>query len=331
MEHIGGKARTQIEMISLEELVEADSPARQIERFVEGMDTTYFERSEVKRTGRPPYNPKDMLKLYIYGMDNGIISSRKLERECKRNNEVRWLINGLKPESTTICAFRQENAENLARFFNEFSRKLAEAGYIEGKVVAIDGTKIRANNSKRNNFSGDKIDRHIKYIDEKIAEYLNEVDRNDKIEELTRRKEKYGLFKKRIENGEVSEVSATDPDSRLMKASNNGTDVSYNVQTAVDSKHKLVAGVRVTNEPNDQNQLYKTAKAVKDNLKLKEMIVPADKGYYSTGDFKACHDDGIMTVVAKPEDIAQRKKYSANRILTMMRSGTGTLALPAAF
>jgi len=313
MGHLSGKSRNQIEMYCLEEAVAADSPARQIDGFVESADTSYFERSEAQSTGRPPYSPKDMLKLYIYGMDNGIVSSRKLERECRRNIEVKWLINGLTPESSTICAFRQENAENLARFFNEFSRKLAKDGYIDGKVVAIDGTKIRANNSKRNNFPAGKLDDRIEEIDKKIALYMNDLDKNDRLEELEERKEKYKLFRERIKSGEATEVSTTDPDSRLMKQSNHGMDVSYNVQAAVDSKHKLVAGVLVTNSPADQGQLYSVAKEVKDNLGLKEMIVPADKGYYDTEDFKACHDDNITTVVAKPEEpdkgIYQKAKF----------------------
>ena len=302
MGHKSGKRRDQLEIISLEGLVGEDSAARQIDKLIDESDTSYFERAKVKQTGRPPYNPKDMLKLYIYGMENGIVSSRKLERECKRNIELMWLINGLKPEASTICSFRQENAENLKRFFNEFCRSLAKAGYIDGKVVGIDGTKIRANNSKRNNFSVGKLDRHIEYIEKKLTEYMGEVDKNDRIEELQERKKKYELFKKRIESGEVSEVSTVDPDSRLMKQGNNGSDVSYNVQAAVDSKHKLVIGVLVTNEPNDQGQLHKTAKAVKDNLELQAMTATADKGYYKTEDFKDCHKDNITTIVAKPED-----------------------------
>jgi IS5 family transposase len=233
-------------------------------------------------------------------MDNGIVSSRKLDRECKRNIEVMWLLNGLTPDDKTICNFRRENAEHITRFFNEFCVTLAKAGYIDGKIVGVDGTKIRANNSKRNNYSAKKLDRHIAYIDKKIAEYLNELDKNDKITELEERKAKYNDYKASIERGEVTEVSTTDPDSRLMMQGNNGTDVSYNVQAAVDSKHKLVAGIMVTNEPNDQGQLSKVSKAVKDNLGVETMIVPADKGYYDTNDIKACHDEGITTLVARP-------------------------------
>ena len=301
MGHVIGKDREQIELLCLDELVEPDSSARQIDKLVDETDTSYFEKSEAKGTGRSAYDPKDILKLHIYGFEGGVYSSRRLERECKRNIEVMWLLKGLQPDDKTICNFRRENAENLARFFNTFCMKLAKAGYIDGKVVAIDGTKIRANNSKRNNFSKKKLDRQIEHINDKLTEYIQELDKNDKIDELQKRKAKYESYKKQIESGDVSEVSTTDPDSRLMKQGNGGADVSYNVQTAVDGKHKLIAGVMVTNAPNDQGQLYKVAKSVKDNLELEKMIVPADKGYYDTDDFKDCEDDNITPIVAKPE------------------------------
>ena len=308
MGHVVGTSRNQIEILSLDEMVKADSPARQIDRLIDEANTSYFEKSETKATGRRPFNPKDMLKLFVYGMDNGVQSSRKLERECKRNIEVMWLLNGLQPDDKTICNFRRENAENIARFFDEFCVTLAKAGYIDGKVVAIDGTKIRADNSKRNNFSAKKLDRHIEYINKKLAEYMRELDKNDRIAELEERKAKYEFFKERIESGKVTEVSTTDPDARLMKQGNDGVDVSYNIETAVDGKNKLVTGVMVTNEPNDQGQLSKLAKAVKENLGLKEMAVPVDKGFYDTEDIKECHGAGITTIIAKPDEgIAFRK------------------------
>ena len=300
--HKAGKSREQISIRCLEDMVDLDSPARQIDKVVDECDTGYFVKSMPKQTGCPPFNPKDMLKLLIYGMDKGVNSTRKLARECRINVEAMWLLNELKPDSTTIRNFRRENAESLIQFYNEYTKTLYEKGYIDGKIVAIDGTKIRANNSKRNNFTGNKLDRHIEYIDKRLAEYLNEVDKNDRVEELEERKAKYKSFKERIQSGEVTEVSTTDSDSRLMRQGNNGIDVSYNVQAAVDGKHKLVAGIIVTNEPNDQGQLSKVASSVKENLGLKEMTVAADKGYYKIEDFKDCRDNNITTIVAKPEE-----------------------------
>jgi len=298
MGHIVGKSRGQIEMLCLDEMVDKGSPARQIDKFIDNANTSFFEKTRTKSTGRSPFNPKDLLKLFVYGMDNGVTSSRKLERECKCNIEVMWLLNGLAPDDRTICNFRRENAENMVRFFNEFAVTLAKEGYIDGKILAVDGTKIRANNSRRKNYSAKKLDRHIEYINERIAKYLSDVDKNDKIEELEARKARYELYKERIRSGEASEVSTTDPDSRLMKVANNGMEICYNIQTAVDGKNKLIAGALVTNEANDQCQLYKVIGSVKKNLMLDSATVLADKGYYNIEDFKNCNGDNILTIVA---------------------------------
>ena len=316
MGHILGKDREQVKFLCLEEMVEADSPARQIDRLVDETDTSYFVKSEPNEMGRPPYDPKDLLKLHIYGYENRAYSSRLMKRECRCNIEAMWLMKGLQPDDKTICNFRRDNAEQIKRFFNEYCQRLAEDGYIDGKIVAIDGTKIRANNSKRNNYSQNKLNNRIGRLDERISGlrerlgvYLDEIEKNDKLDELEERKTKYEGYKERIEGGEVSEVSTTDPDSRLMRQGNGGADVSYNVQTAVDGKYKLVAGFMVTNEPNDQGQLYKVAKSVKDNLGLESMTVPADKGYYDTDDIKACEDDNIITIAAKPEDKGPKDEF----------------------
>ena len=144
MNYVKGNSREQIKILCIDELVSRDSFARIIDDFVDNMDTSYFEKSQLNHTGRPPYNPKDMLKLYIYGIENGISSSRKLERECSRNIELMWLMNELVPENKTISNFRKDNAEKLVRFFGEFCCVLKENGYIDGKIMALDGTKIRA-------------------------------------------------------------------------------------------------------------------------------------------------------------------------------------------
>lgn len=309
MEHKSGSNREQITMSSLEELVEGKSAARFIDKFVNSADTSYFEKAVVKSTGRPPYNPKDMLKLYIYGMENGIISSRKLERECKRNIELMWLLNKLTPESKTICNFRRDNKDNLVRFFREFCVTLVKAGHIDGKLMAIDGTKIRANNSKRNNFSAKKLDRHIDYINEKIALYLKDIENADKLAEYEDRKAKYKEFKDIIESGEVNEVSTTDPDARLMSAGNNGVDVSYNIQSVVDSKNKMICGMAVTTNAADFGQLGEVMPVVKEELGLEEVTVLADKGYYKTEDFYICEQNNITTIVAKNDD-AERNIFA---------------------
>jgi transposase len=312
MHHVWGKDRNQVTMRCLEEMVAADSSARQIDKFVDASDTTYFEKAKIKDTGRPPYDPKDMLKLYLYGMENGILSSRKLERECTRNIELMWLLNELTPESKTICNFRRDNIHNLVKFFKQFCLSLTKAGFIDGKLMALDGTKIRANNSKRNNFNKKKIDKHIDYIDQKIAQYLDDLDKADKLEELQERKAKYEDLKEQLsENEAINEISTTDPDARLMSVSNNGVEVSYNVQSVVDAKNKLIADMAVTNNAADAGQLAEVMVEVKSDLGIEEICVLADKGYYKTEDFKVCEDNNITTIVAK-NDKPERDTYDVD-------------------
>ena len=307
--HTIGISRKQVRLASWEDFVPADSPARQIDRFVDEMDTSYFLFSSHDTVGRRPYNPKDMLKLFLYGNDKGVFSSRKLERECRENVIVFWLLNGLQPESKTICNFRRNNAENLNRFFSEFARKLVRDGYIDGKVVGLDGTKIRANNSGNNNFNLKRVTAKIEKAEKQIADYMSEVDKNDKLDGLVSKHEKLVSIKQRIENGET-EVSTTDPDSRMMKMPNGGKNVCHNVQSAVDSKNKMIAGFKVVSNQNDQGLLHSVAKEVKENLGLKKMMVTADTGYFDADEIEKCHLDNIETLITALEPHKNSELYT---------------------
>lgn len=321
MHYVQGKDRNQLQIMrSLDECVGENNVVRVIDAFVDNLDVKAlgFANSSLKNEGRPPYSPKDMLKLYIYGMENGITSSRKLEKECSRNMELMWLVSEIQPENKTICTFRKHNAKPLKEMFKSFCRMLKGWNMIDGKVMAIDGTKIRANNSKRNNYSLKKLERSLKYIDEKIAKYMTEIEQNDidessqkqftkeqiqkKIIELNSRKAEYCGYKERIESGEATEISTTDPDARLMSVNNNGVEVSYNVQSVVDSTNKLIAGMDITSCAADAGQLGEVMPKVKAELELESITVLADKGYYKTDDFKTCEDNNITTVVAKQNE-----------------------------
>jgi len=181
--------------------------------------------------------------------------------------------------------------------------------------VAIDGSKFRACNSKRNNYNAKKLDKHIKYIDEKIDNYLNELDTEDnletsdrkpssdeikkKIQELKIRKEKYEGYKQNLEENGQNEISTTDPDARLMCNNNNNVDVSYNVQTTVDAKHKLIADFKVSQKPNDLGELDNMALRAKKLFGGQEFEALADKGYYKAEDLKKCVENGITPYVTK--------------------------------
>ena len=178
--------RLQMEFCSLEEAIEKDNPVRFIDRFgvpsfadkLE-LDKLNFKIAENKTEGRPSFSPKVLLKLYFYGYLNGIRSSRRLEKQTIRNIELHWFLGKLQPNYHSISDFRKDNPTALKATFKLFVMFLKGLDLIGGGVVAIDGTKFRASNSKKNNYNQKKIDRHLAYIEEKTNEYLAELDKND--------------------------------------------------------------------------------------------------------------------------------------------------------
>ena len=274
-----------------------------------------FRSANPTAVGHPSYDPKDEIKLYLYGYLNRIRSSRRLEDEAARNIEVMWLLKKLKPDFKTIADFRKDNKKALKAVFRDFNKLCDEWDLFGKELVAIDGSKFRACNSKKNNYNAKKLDRHLKYIDEKIDKYMKELDEKDieessdrkpdlkeikeRIEELKNRKVKYESYKKDLEGKGGNEISVTDPDSRLMSNSNNNIGVSYNVQTTVDAKYKMIADFKVTQNSNDFGELDNMALRAKKLFGGKEFEVVADKGYYKAEDLKKCVDNGITPYVAK--------------------------------
>jgi len=319
MGYIEGQNRNQITLFpeTIDDYIGQDSSVRVIDEYIERLDIKKlgFKRAKPAVTGRPPYNPRDLLKLYIYGYLNRVRSSRRLEQEAGRNLEVIWLLNKLKPDFKTIADFRKDNKKALTKVFHDFSRLCSDWDLFGKELVAVDGTKFRASNSKKNNYSKKKLERLLASIDKRIDNYLKELDQLDEIEKCDRkpdakeikkrleqlrsRKEKYEGFKKVLEDEDSSEISTTDPDARLMSNNNGNVDVSYNVQTTVDSKHKLIVDFDVTVQPNDLGQLAKMAVRAKDIFGVDKLEAVADKGYYKTDDLKTCLENGITPFVAK--------------------------------
>lgn len=319
MPYVQGEDRYQQVMFpaSIEEYIPEGRQVRVVDAFVNTINTVKcgFKYAIVPQKGRPPYNPKDLIKLYLYGYLNRIRSTRRLEDETLRNVEVMWLLNKLSPDFKTIADFRRGNKKALKKVFRDFNKLCDEWDLFGKEMVAIDGSKFRASNSKRNNFSTKSIDRHKKYLDEKINSYMEELNKNDEdenedkkhtpeeinqiIQELERRKEEYEAKQKQLEETGESEISTTDPDARRMNSNNNGNDVCYNVQTTVDSKNKLIADFKVTNSPNDLGELDNMALRVKKIFKVKSLVALADKGYYRAKDLKKCVDRGITPYVSK--------------------------------
>ena len=318
MSYIEGESREQRVLFPevLDDYISEDNLVRFIDAFVDGleMEELGFDRTAPKETGRPPYDPRDLLKLYIYGYLNRVRTGRTLERECQRNVELMWLMRKLRPDFKTITDFRKDNRKAFRGVFRQFVLLCKGLGLVGGELVAVDGSKFKAVNSGQRNFSQKKLEERLKKIDEKVERYLDEMDRGDeegkdteisaaelkqKIEKLKERKGRYEELLKELGASGQSQVSLTDPESRAMALTPRG-EVSYNVQTAVDRKHHLIVEQDVTNEGLDNHQLFTMAQKTKQMLGQDELQVVADMGYYNHEELKRCEEAGITTYVSKP-------------------------------
>ncbi|NNE32783.1 MAG: IS1182 family transposase [Winogradskyella sp.] len=309
MPQIKNNDRDQLMMLSLAEHVSQDSTARVIDAFINAsdMENLGFIVKGKSKEGRPAYPPEILAKLYLYGYLHGIRSSRKLEHACKINIELWWLLENQKPHYKTIADFRKDNPQgfaNLFIFFRDFCLKLDLYGK---ETVAIDGSKFRAQNSKKNNYNQRKIDKHLHYIDEQFEEYIKGLDENDRDEslkqKLDQRRDKYNQLNEQLNNTDETQISTTDPDARALPLHMRIVEVGYNIQSAVDSKNNLIVDYQVTNK-NDHRALAPMALKAKEALKLQQddfLTVLADKGYHTGEQIQTCHDNNIETLVAAPK------------------------------
>lgn len=312
MKFIVGKDRKQayIFPVSLEEAIADDNEVRLIDLFVDILKLEDFGfKVHFPETGRPAYHPRDLLKLFIYGYMNKIRSSRDLEKETKRNLEVMWLLNSLSPDHNTISNFRRDNPKAIKKVFRSTVQIAKHFDLIGGKLIAGDSVKLRAQNSKKNNYNQKKIDRHVEYIDRKLDEYKNQLSEADQdkkeaiekeIDKHLQRKDNYKkLEKELLESGEI-QISASDPESRQMIIRNNITEVAYNTQVTTDSKHCIPIDYKVTNE-NDSKAMGNMLQRAKSILRTNNFTALYDKGYHTGSEIHTAHELGIETMVAVPD------------------------------
>jgi transposase len=329
MKHIEGMDRNQISLMpdAIEDYVSEDNPVRFLDAFVDHLDLAElrFQKVETADTGRPPYHPGDMLRLYLYAYLNHIRSSRTMEREANRNLELLWLMKRLAPDFKTIADFRRINRLAIRQVCREFTRFCLQSDLFGGELVAIDGSKFRASNARDRNFSRTKVKDRLKETDRKIQHYLEELDKNDKkeagvrsqsakelkqiIAHLKNRKRDLTQLDRRMEKTGEKQVSLTDPDCRSMPVGKgHGTEVGYNVQTSVDDKHKLILDHEVTNDVTDQGHLSAMGIRSKKILGVKKFNLIADMGYYDGQEIAACLNEGIQPWISKPNTSVNRKR-----------------------
>jgi len=302
------RSQTYLFPVSLDDAIDADNEVRLIDVFVDSLALEDFcFQIEHTENGRPAYHPGDLLKLFIYGYMNKIRSSRRLEKESKRNIEVMWLLGNLQPDHNTISNFRRDNPRAIKKVFMETVKIANYFNLIGATLIAGDSSKFRAQNSKKNNFNEKKISRHLEYIENKLQEYnqaLAQSDEDkkeirDQIEQQKKRADGYREIDTQLRETDEPQVSTSDPDSRQMIIRNNITEVAYNVQTSVDAKNKLLIDYKVTNS-NDSKAMGNMLQRAKSILRTNEFTALYDKGYHTGSEFKIAHDLNINTLVAIP-------------------------------
>ena len=325
---IQGEARSQATLFPerIDDYITEDNPVRVIDVFVDEMDLASLSFKTIAEvTGRPPYHPATLLKIYIYGYMNRVQSSRRLECEAQRNIELMWLTGRLAPDFKTIADFRRDNCKSIQKVCREFVLICRKLELFADAFVAIDGSKFKAVNNRDRNFTQAKMKRRLEQIDESIARYLSQIESADRQEsELARQKseqleDKIITLKQEIERLKILEqemlstpdqqLSLTDPDARSMATSGRGSGmVGYNVQTAVDTKHHMIVTHEVTNVGHDRSALNQMALSAKEVLGTDALEVVADRGYYSGTEILDCEEAHITTYIPKVQTSGNLKK-----------------------
>ena len=319
MAHIPGADRSQAVLLPevLDDYVWPDNPVRFLDAFVGQLDlgALGFQRAVPAETGRPGYDPGDLLRLYLYGYLHRIRSSRRLEQETHRNVELMWLLRRLTPDFKTIADFRRDHPAALKRVGREFLVLCRQLDLFGGELLAIDGSKFRAVNARDKSYTPARLATLQRDIDRTITRYLKELERRDaaeagtagpsvdalqeKIAALQQRQARYAALQHELAASGETARSLTDSDRRPMM-SGGRIEVCYNVQTAVDAKHKLIVADDVTNAAGDRDQLSPLATAAQEALGGAAPVVVADQGYYHGAEIKTCLDAGLTPLVPRP-------------------------------
>jgi transposase len=323
-----GPCREQLSLLParVEDYVGRDNPVRAIEAYVCALD---LEKLGFRNcggglgAGQPSYDPADLLKAYLYGYLNRVRSSRRLEQEARRNLELMWLLKGLTPGYRTIANFRRDNWAALKAANREFVLLLRELQLLGGELVAIDGAFFHGDASKASIKTKKRLAEQLLAIDRDIEAYGKALASNDATEEahspgdgdggsgnsgaiadklaaLMAQRAKAQADLDRLKDSGETQLSSTDADARLLSKRGHVL-AGYNVQIAVDDKHKLIVASEVVNDGNDTGQLYEVAMAAKEALGVETLQAVADTGYYNGAALKECEEGGIVAYVPPPK------------------------------
>jgi transposase len=316
MRYKSGVSRHQTELLParIEDYVEADNPVRVIDAFVDALDLQDlgFTKSAPAATGCKPYSPGDLLKLYLYGYLNQTTSTRRLEKECHRNLEVRWLLGGLAPDFKTIADFRKDNSEAMKSTCRSFVLFCRQVGLVSGALVAIDGSKFKAAASREQVVTKKHLAQQINQLDQRIERYLTRLAESEQTAEsvpldTTRVSEAVAALQdERVQKiALVDELDATvktqkclsEPEARLMRSGREGMVVGYNAQNVVDEKHQLIISHELTQAGSDNQQLLPQLSAAQSLFDEPISAVVADAGYSNGQHVAECQAQGTEVVL----------------------------------
>jgi transposase len=337
MRHVEGANRHQATLLpeTLEDFVAVDHPVRVIDAYIDTLDLKAlgFSKAVTKDTGRKPYHPGDLLKLYVYGYLNKVTTSRRLETECHRNLEVLWLMKRLAPDYKTIADFRKDNGRAVRGTCRSFIQFCREVRLLSGRLVAIDGSKFKAAASKDQVLTQKQLKRDRAKIEQQVEHYLARLDEADAEEqrielEHGRVADALQTLKtkgQRLDDREQimdamgrNDHCATELDARLMRSGRDGMVLGYNVQTAVEAETGLIVHHEVTDDPGDTRQLQPMAEQAKAELGVEQLEVLADGGYSNGGQLAACEQQGITATLprrlirSRYKDFYQKSDFDYN-------------------
>jgi transposase len=316
----------------VEDYVSQSNSVRAVDTYVATLDMsalTFSKTDTRSNRGQPAYDPGMLLKLYLYGYQQGIHSSRKLEHETHRNLEVIWLMNGLQPSYKTIADFRKENAKGLREVNKDFVLLCKELSLLGCEEVAVDGSFFKANARKGSIYTDKQLSQQLEALEQKIKNYQDAIAAQDqlddearlgqfveddqlqqKLERLKQRQAEKQALKSQLEGSGEKQISTVDKDARLLKKRGQTT-AGYNVQIVVDDKHKLVLTSEVTQDGNDVHQLSPMLKASQEITQSEELTGLADSGYYDGLQLKECEGNNITVYVAVPDSgqVMERRGY----------------------
>ncbi len=343
-----GQSREQMMLIpqSLNEVIGADHPVRVIDAFVDGLDLGElgFSKVAAAATGRPPYDPGDLLKLYVYGYQNQVRSSRRLAKEAERNIEVMWLTRRARPAFKTVADFRKDHPQAIVGVCRAFVRFCREQSLIGGEVLAIDGTKIDAVASRKQVITPQSLEKAAAAVDRKIAAYLAQLDEADRaegapdtesvdvaaaLEALRARRETIRQQVRALSEQGLSQLVLSEREAKLMRTARHGYQVAYNAQTVVDAAHKLIVAAELTNEGNDQCQLHPMAVTGREAVGRAQVTVVADTGYSNGEHGERCEADGITAIVPRAETVNPRGEQYFSRDRFSYDAGSDSWRCPA--